>query len=487
MEGKPDPFDDGDPRIERGYDDAAADAELAAAVARLREVARRDGAVQADRLRMVARVAALAEAAARRQLAAGPRVSGQPDDLIVIDTAVTSEVMTALGIAERPAGDLLDLARRLTGALPDVLDALEHGRLDLGRVRVLAEATATCPDRVARQVAARLLAGLGSDGPWGPHTPSPRAWRARVCRAVVAADPQAARRRREEAIVERTVRCWLAGDGTGRLWLRAADVDIQLADQVITALALAWPSVDPHGQPLTMDQRRVDALLDVFRRLRDGAPLPAHGLRREREIGLVLHTDTLVGDGPAAADPGELRGLGAPAPLDPHTARDLARAELARGATTCVLLTDPNGTLHQVVPLPAPPESGWTRESLTAAVRAALPDQPPLRTDRYTPTGAIVEHVRARNPHCTAQDCARAARRCDLDHDQPWPRGPTQVENLAPRCRRHHQLKTSGLVTTHLHPDGTVDTRMLSGLLVTTRPAPLPGHGPGEGYARTAT
>ncbi|MDQ1618755.1 MAG: hypothetical protein QOE19_1324, partial [Actinomycetota bacterium] len=164
MEGKPDPFDDGDPRIERGYDDAAADAELAAAVAGLREVARRDGAVQADRLRMVARVAALAEAAARRQLAAGPRVSGQPDDLIVIDTAVTGEVMTALGIAERPAGDLLDLARRLTGALPDVLDALEHGRLDLGRVRVLAEATATCPDRVARQVAARLLAGLGSDG-----------------------------------------------------------------------------------------------------------------------------------------------------------------------------------------------------------------------------------------------------------------------------------------------------------------------------------
>ncbi|MGZ4638397.1 MAG: hypothetical protein ACXV2J_04985, partial [Actinomycetes bacterium] len=58
-----------------------------------------------------------------------------------------------------------------------------------------------------------------------------------------------------------------------------------------------------------------------------------------RALGLVLHGDTFFGDG-AADDPGELRGLGAPAPLDPGTARELAGSELAAGVPTCVLLAD---------------------------------------------------------------------------------------------------------------------------------------------------
>ncbi|MGZ4596266.1 MAG: hypothetical protein ACXV3V_05005, partial [Actinomycetes bacterium] len=47
--------------------------------------------------------------------------------------------------------------------------------------------------------------------------------------------------------------------------------------------------------------RRVDALLDLFRRVRDGQPLPAGAGagRRGRALGLVLHGDTFFGDGPA--------------------------------------------------------------------------------------------------------------------------------------------------------------------------------------------
>jgi hypothetical protein len=105
-----------------------------------------------------------------------------------------------------------------------------------------------------------------------------------------------------------------------------------------------------------------------------------------------------------------------------------------------------------------------------------------LATDGYVPTAAITEHVRAKYPRCVAYDCARVSRRCDLDHDKPWPRGPTGATNLCPRCRRHHEHKTRRLVHTTLDPDGTSTTRMLTGLTVTTRPEPLPGHGPGEGY-----
>jgi hypothetical protein len=77
---------------------------------------------------------------------------------------------------------------------------------------------------------------------------------------------------------------------------------------------------------------------------------------------------------------------------------------------------------------------------------------------------------------------ARAARGCDLDHNTPWPRGPTEANNLGPRHRRHHELKTRGLVQTKLHPDGSVENTMLTGLVITTRPEPLPGYAPGEGY-----
>jgi hypothetical protein len=112
---------------------------------------------------------------------------------------------------------------------------------------------------------------------------------------------------------------------------------------------------------------------------------------------------------------------------------------------------------------------------------------PPLRTETYPPTVPIQDHVRARNPRCTAYDCPRRAHRCDLDHDVPWPRGPTEATNLAPRHRRHHEIKTRSLVHTRLHPDGSVQHTMLSGLLTTTTPEPLPGHAPGEGHHPTGT
>ena len=69
-----------------------------------------------------------------------------------------------------------------------------------------------------------------------------------------------------------------------------------------------------------MDQRRADAVMDLFRRVADGNDLPWMRARREREVGIVLHADTFFGDGPGKDAPGELRGLGAPAPIDPHSA-----------------------------------------------------------------------------------------------------------------------------------------------------------------------
>jgi hypothetical protein len=150
-----------------------------------------------------------------------------------------------------------------------------------------------------------------------------------------------------------------------------------------------------------------------------------------------------------------------------------------------VFLTDTAGRLTQVVNLRSRPGQRWTRDELAAAVQAALNAEPPtLQTDTYRPTAAIVRHVHARSPHCTSYNCPRIASKCDLDHVEPWPRGPTTADNLQPRCPRHHEHKTRRLVHTRLHPDGTVDHQILNCLQVTTKPEPLPGHGPFEGYDR---
>ena len=53
---------------------------------------------------------------------------------------------------------------------------------------------------------------------------------------------------------------------------------------------------------------------------------------------------------------------------------------------------------------------------------------------------------------CQAPGCMVPAARCDMDHRQPWPEGPTRADNLGPLCRRHHQVKGHGLLRWSTRP-----------------------------------
>ncbi len=377
---------------------------------------------------------------------------------------MVGEVQVVLGVAARPAGRLVDLAHRLTTVLPDTLDALAAGRLDLVRVRLLVEATQVLSDRDAREVQDRLLAVAGSS-PW--DGPSPRCWRDRTARTVTRVDADAAARRRRSGRAARSVRSPPTGAGMAELIVGTDAADVAMTEPVLTDLAQARDDPPSDGDYVRMDQRRVDAFVELFRRVRDGDPLPGVSVRRVRELGLVLHADTFFGTGPAAQDPGEVRGLTGQAVLDPVTAREQAHAMAATGATN-VLLVDRAGVLTRVVRLPPHPPAGGPGNCSTGRSAPDWPGRPrrgdpatgrlpALSTESYAPTVAITEHVRARNPRCTAYDCPTRAHRCDLDHDVPWPRGPTEVDNLAPRHRRHHELKTRGLVATRLNQDGSVE------------------------------
>jgi hypothetical protein len=300
------------------------------------------------------------------------------------------------------------------------------------------------------------------------------------------------------------------------LAVHAGKDDIEMADQVISDLARAWPATDGDGGRLTMDQRRTDAFLGLLRAVRDGSltdqpgtragsavgagsasvagdrgdgepgpvagvRLPRVAVRRVHDLGLVLHADTLFGDGPAAEETGQLRGLGSPDVVDPASAHTLARKQLREGTGVQVLVVDDTGAVQHVVRLDRDTaEHCRSREALTAAVRQQLANAPELEADGHDPSEAIARHVRAAAPTCSFYDCPRQARSCDLDHDTPWPRGPTSVTNLDPKCRRHHNAKTLGVVRTSLNAGPgagprTVHWTLPGGITVTTSPESLPG------------
>jgi len=179
-----------------------------------------------------------------------------------------------------------------------------------------------------------------------------------------------------------------------------------------------------------------------------------------RELGVVLHADTLLDEGPAKDAAGEVRGAGVPVPASAGVARVAAGDLLDRGAATCVLLADETGHLVRMVRLGTASDTGWTRTTLIAATRRAIERAPVAQhqTDSYEPTVEIAETVRARDPVCTFPGCGVPASRCDLDHVVPHARGPTNVSNLSPRSRGCHRYKTAALwrCRTRLNHHGAV-------------------------------
>jgi len=94
--------------------------------------------------------------------------------------------------------------------------------------------------------------------------------------------------------------------------------------------------------------------------------------------------------------------------------------------------------------------SVWRRLVTDPVTGAALD----LSTNRYRPTAAMADFVAALDMVCRAPGCAIPAYRCDLDHNRPWPTGPTTVRNLSGKHRRHHNHKTRGTWTAQADQDG---------------------------------
>lgn len=94
-----------------------------------------------------------------------------------------------------------------------------------------------------------------------------------------------------------------------------------------------------------------------------------------------------------------------------------------------------------------PPTPDGVRHALLDMVQRewTLTDLPTRSEPQHDPSEPLSTFVRLRDRTCDGPIGTQVtAARCDLDHDRPWPDGPTAAWNLVARSRRTHGLKHYG-------------------------------------------
>ena len=181
----------------------------------------------------------------------------------MVSPFVPDELAPALTMTVRAAEMHLSLAAGLVTKLPMTAAALEAGLIDMVRARIIAEATGVLTREQAAAVEQLIFPRAGQQ--------TSGQLRAALARAILAADPDAARKRREQAQREARVLRWREDAGTAALSGRdLPSAEVLAADQRISARARELKSAGLAG---TMDELRARAYLD-FLLGRTGLPQP---------------------------------------------------------------------------------------------------------------------------------------------------------------------------------------------------------------------
>ena len=146
---------------------------------------------------------------------------------------IADELAAALTLTHTAAEAELGLALDLAIRLPGTAAALRTGRIDLPRAKIIVDGTSSLTAEHAAAVERAVL-------PRAPEQTTGQL-RAAVSRAVLSADPQAARRRREQALRHARVEYWADPEGTASLSGRnLPPASVLAADQRLCRIAAAW-------------------------------------------------------------------------------------------------------------------------------------------------------------------------------------------------------------------------------------------------------
>jgi hypothetical protein len=321
-----------------------------------------------------------------------------PDPALAMEAAV-AETRAALSLTRRAAESDLDLAWTLRERLPDVLEALRQGSLDLRRARVIADETSHLGEAAARGVAEQAL-GFAE----GRTTGQLRALIRRLCIQV---DPESAVHRYEQSVCERQVVAELTEDSTADI--RAFGLPPDRVAAIMSRLTTMAQSLRVGGEVRTIDQLRADVFLDLLEGNDAG--------RARGSIDMRVDLTTLAG---LDDNPAELAGFG---PVVADIARQMTELH---GPSWRFGVTDSRGSIVG---------SGTTRRRPNAELR---------------------RFVETRDVSCVFPGCRMPATGCDLDHRmRVVDGGATHEDQLAPLCRHDHVVRHRHGWEHGRHPDGS--------------------------------
>ena len=344
-----------------------------------------------------------------------------------VDTwaAVGAEIAAALGISLGRAGSAMNYGLAMLG-LPAVAAVFEAGDIDLATYRTIVYRTTLITDEAARAAIDRQLAARAVC--WPSMTQGRLA--REIDRIIIAVDPDAVRRERERAR-DRDVTIWAAQDGSADVSARLFATDAEVLDKRLDALAATVCAEDPR----TKAQRRADAL---------GA--------------LAGGADRLRCQCPSAACPAAAKTASA---VVVQVVADQATVEGRSNLPGCLLGGGALISAEQV-------------RAIAAAARLRPLGVAVHIEDRYRPSGALGDFVRARDITCRAPGCDRPATECDLDHTVPYAQGGrTHASNIKCLCRFHHILKTFWGWRDQQLPDGTVIWTLPGNRIYVTTPGSM--------------
>lgn len=398
------------------------------------------------------------------------------------------EVCTATGLGERDVFARVRLGYARGAAAVDLRARMRAGSVSLYRACTIHTETQALPDEAALGVAEAVLR-VKDDAP-----PSAALFRQRLNRCVIAADREAAERRRAARKRRRGVHARIDEDGLGTMTItNDAEKVIAAMERVNAAARVARQN----GDERDLDTLRAEVATDL---LAFGWPQP---VTAPADQNSSPDSDPLVHQ--HAAEPGSVDEQPSDHPsaqARPRSAQSSGHPGTCSGArdscgpapelsarvghpppatvwivvpfTTAVGLTDAPCEIPGYGWVPAEQarrimlaaDSTWQRLAVDVDTGTALR----LETTAYRPTAAMRAQVMAVDGTCRGPGCTVPANRCDLDHDVPWPSGPTHVSNLTAKERQHHNVRTHEQWSATRDPDGAVHWRTASARRYTTHP-----------------
>ncbi len=364
----------------------------------------------------------------------------------------TSEVALVLRASPRAAELVLDDAITLA-TFPSTALALRRGQIDQATARAIgAEMSITAPEHRAMLEAAALANAM--------EGATARQVKLFVRRTAMQLDPSAAATRATAARADRGMSKTEVVDDMGEMRVVMSAVELKAVWEEITTAAQALPATDETGNHVSLDDRRVTALVEMVTHPGTTRPCTHSGSGRWK-TDVVVAASTLAG---TDDDPALLAGYGL---VTAEVARTIAADSdwrrtsvdpddqvLSRSArrhrpSADAAVADPEAVLARRV-------DDVAAETIT--LQQAITSQQARRsTDAYRPTVSLRDHVEALHRRCRVPGCRRPATVCDLDHVTAHRvGGVTAACNLIPLCRFHHVLKHTDGWSIALAPDRTV-------------------------------